>query len=93
MNTDYTKGIGIKALPASIKNSKILSLENLAKLAELPAVPVIEPSFNDNNLKNIIQYYSIDPDEMEKELHLYADKLLESGKVHEAWQVLLVQAY
>jgi hypothetical protein len=30
---------------------------------------------------------------MEKELHLYADKLLESGKVHEAWQVLLVQAY
>jgi hypothetical protein len=26
---------------------------------------------------------------MEKELHLYAKKLLEAGKTKEAWQVLL----
>jgi hypothetical protein len=26
---------------------------------------------------------------MEKEIHLYAAKLLEEGKVSEAWQVLL----
>ncbi len=45
--------------------------------------------FEDEKLKNIFQYYSTDPDEMEKELHLYAATLLDEGKVNEAWQVLL----
>lgn len=85
--------IGIKALPDSIRNSAILTVENLMQLAELPAIPLIQPFFKDNNLTNIIQYYSINPQEMEKELHLYAIKLLENGRVQEAWQVLLVQAY
>ena len=49
----------------------------------------IDPAFNDDRLKNIIQYYSINPDEMEKELHIYAKELLDAGKVNEAWQVLL----
>jgi hypothetical protein len=52
-------------------------------------MPIIEPSFDDTHLKNIIQYYSLNPDEMEKELHAYAKKLLAEGKVKEAWQVLL----
>ena len=30
---------------------------------------------------------------MEKELHLYAGKLLDEGKVKEAWQVLLALAW
>jgi hypothetical protein len=34
----------------------------------------------------------MNPDEMEKELHLYAKKLLAEGKVKEAWQVLLAGA-
>jgi hypothetical protein len=50
---------------------------------------VIDPSFADDRLKNIIQYYSISPAEMEKELHLYASELLGEGKVSEAWQILL----
>jgi len=52
-------------------------------------MPVIEPSFDDNHLKQIIQYYSVNPDEMEKELHSYAKKLLDQDKIKEAWQVLL----
>jgi hypothetical protein len=51
--------------------------------------PVIDPSFDDDHLKQITQYYSVSPDEMEKELHSYAKKLLDEGKVTEAWQVLL----
>jgi flavin reductase (DIM6/NTAB) family NADH-FMN oxidoreductase RutF len=82
-------GIGIDALPGSIRNSKILSGNNLAQLANVNEMPVIEPSFDDAHLKNIIQYYSVDPDEMEKELHTYAKNLLAEGKVKEAWQVLL----
>ena len=82
-------GIGVDALPVSIRNSKILTGSNLGQLANVNEMPVIDPSFDDAHLKNIIQYYSVNPDEMEKELHAYAKKLLDDGKVKEAWQVLL----
>lgn len=81
-------GIGIDALPAAIRNSKILTGNNLGQLANVHEMPVIDPSFDDNHLKQIIQYYSINPEEMEIELHAYAGKLLEEGKVKDAWQVL-----
>lgn len=82
-------GIGVDALPINIRISKILTGNNLGQLANVEEMPVIDPSFDDSRLKDIIQYYSVDPNEMEKELHLYAKKLLDEGKVYEAWQVLL----
>ena len=82
-------GIGVDALPETIRNSKILTGNDLGHLANIKEMPVIDSSFDDEHLKNIIQYYSISPDDMEKELHAYAKKLLGEGKVKEAWQVLL----
>jgi len=82
-------GIGVDALPESIRNSDILTGNDLGHLANVREMPIIEPSFDDSHLKNIIQYYSLNPDDMEKELHAYAKKLLAEGKVREAWQVLL----
>lgn len=82
-------GMGVDALPLSVRNSKILSGNNLGQLANLHEMPVIDPAFTDDRLKHIIQYYSLNPEEMEKELHQYAKHLLEEGKVKEAWQVLL----
>ena len=82
-------GIGVDALPAAIRNSKILSGNNLGQLANVHEMPVINAGFDDPHLKQIIQYYSINPDEMEKELHLYAKKLLEENRINDAWQVLL----
>ena len=85
-------GIGFDALPASIRNSKILNGNQLGQLANVHEMPVVEPSYEDAHLKNIIQYYSINPVELEKEIHLHAAKLLDQGKVHDAWQVLLADA-
>jgi hypothetical protein len=82
-------GIGIDALPAHIRNSKILTGNDLARLANLQAIPDIDPAFYDDRVKNIFQYYSINPDEMEKELHAYAKELLNRNLVDNAWQVLL----
>ncbi len=82
-------GIGVDALPAAIRNSTILTGNNLGQLANVQEIPLIDPSFDDARLKDIIQYYGINPDEMEKELQSYAKKLLDDGKVKEAWQVLL----
>lgn len=82
-------GIGIDALPSGIRNSNILTGNNLGQLANVHQQPVVDPAFEDEHLKNIFQYYSITPDEMEKELHHHAKTLLDKGKVQEAWQVLL----
>jgi flavin reductase (DIM6/NTAB) family NADH-FMN oxidoreductase RutF len=82
-------GIGIDALPPAVRQSKYLTGNHLAQLANVHEWPSINPAFHDEKLKNIIQYFSINPEEMEKELHTYAKSLLEEGKVAEAWQVLL----
>ena len=82
-------GIGVDALPANVRLSKFLTGNHLGQLANVHELPVIDPSFEDNNLKNIFQYYSLSPDEMEQELHRYAASLLSENKVKDAWQVLL----
>jgi flavin reductase (DIM6/NTAB) family NADH-FMN oxidoreductase RutF len=82
-------GIGVDALPENIRQSKILTGNDLGHLANVHEMPVINPGFDDAHLKQIIQYYSINPEEMEKELHLYAQKLLKQGDTEAAWQVLL----
>lgn len=82
-------GVGVDALPAHVRNSHILSGNDLGQLANVHEMPVIDAAFNDDHLKQIIQYYSVSPEEMEKELHSYAKKLLQQGKVQDAWQVLL----
>jgi len=85
-------GIGMDALPDPIRNSKVLSGNHLGQLANVHELPVVDAAFEDQQLKNIFQYYAINPDEMERELHLYAAALLDEGKVREAWQVLLALA-
>lgn len=82
-------GIGVDALPEGIKHSKTLSGNDLGQLANIQNLPIVDPSFEDEKLKNIIQYFSVNPIEMENELHLYAKELLEKGNVNAAWQVLL----
>jgi len=82
-------GIGVDALPASIRNSNILTGNHLGQLANVKEEPFVDPTFHDDRLKNIIQYYSINPTEMEKELHIYAAELLNQNKAANAWQILL----
>ncbi len=82
-------GIGVESLPENIRNSKILSGNDLGQLANVSEMPIVDATFSDVRLKEIIQYYSMSPDEMEKELHHYAKQLLSKGCVREAWQILI----
>ncbi|MFN9710983.1 MAG: flavin reductase family protein [Bacteroidota bacterium] len=82
-------GIGMDALPDSIRYSKVLSGNHLGQLANVHEYPKIDPAFHDDRLKQIIQYYSVNPDEMDKELHQYAKELLDKGSISDAWQILL----
>lgn len=82
-------GIGIDALPDAIRNSKILTGNDLGMLANVSMIPNVDPAYTDDRLKQIFQYYSVSPDEMERELHRYAHELLEQRNEASAWQVLL----
>lgn len=82
-------GIGIDQLPESIRTSQVLTGNDLGMLANVHEMPVIDPSFSDDKVKHIFQYYAVSPAEMEHELHKYAATLLRAGQVTQAWQVLL----
>ncbi|NCT94337.1 MAG: flavin reductase family protein [Chitinophagaceae bacterium] len=82
-------GIGIDQLPESVRNSTILTGNHLGMLANVAAFPEIDPAFADDQVKQIFQYFSVNPVEMEKELHHYAAALLDAGDIAKAWQVLL----
>jgi flavin reductase (DIM6/NTAB) family NADH-FMN oxidoreductase RutF len=69
-------GIGFDQLPISIRNSKVLSGNDLARLANVEKLP---------DFKNLA---SLSPPN-EEELHLSAKRLLAEGKIDEAWKVLL----
>ncbi|MFX6011284.1 hypothetical protein ABTE87_21575, partial [Acinetobacter baumannii] len=76
-------------LPESIRTSNILSGNDLGMLANVNEMPVIDNTFEDDKLKNIMHYFSVNPQSMEKEIHLYAKELLQQNEVEKAWQVLL----
>jgi len=82
-------GIGIDHLPQGIRHSKWLTGNHLGMLANVTAIPEVDPAFHDDTVNNIFQYYSLTPDTMEQELHRYAAQLLEQQQVAAAWQVLL----
>jgi flavin reductase (DIM6/NTAB) family NADH-FMN oxidoreductase RutF len=82
-------GIGIDSLPEGIRKSTILTGNHLGLLGNVHDLPEVNPAYEDDRLKSIIQYYSVNPHEMEKELHHYAAELLNSNHVDAAWQVLL----
>lgn len=83
-------GIGVDALPQSIRNSKVLSGNDIGMLANVNEMPTVDVNFEDDKMKNIMQYFSVNPASMENEIHLYVKELLEKGEVDKAWQVLLL---
>jgi len=89
MKPNTKLGIGIDMLPPSIRNSHILNGNSLGMLANVSEIPSINPGFHDERLTQIIQYYSISPEEMESELHSYAQQLLQINNIDAAWQILL----
>ena len=85
-------GVGMDALPAAIRNSHILTGNDLGLLANSTEIPVVTPSIDDERLKMILQDYSNDETLLQQALHQYAKDLLTRHEVDQAWQVLLTEA-
>jgi len=82
-------GIGVDALPEAIRHSKTLTGNHLGQLANVNELPAIDAAFENEKLKQIVQYFNLDPHEMEIETHKLAASLLNAGNIDDAWQVLL----
>lgn len=75
-------GIGVDALPQKIRNSSVLTGNNIGQLGNVDKLPSKEEvlAYKGEFLKNISG---------EQEIHTVAKKLLDEGKVLEGWKVLL----
>jgi hypothetical protein len=69
-------GIGFDQLPEEVRNSKILSGNDLARLANVETIHTAESQ-------------AISGNHNEEAQHLLAKKLLAEGKIEEAWKALL----
>jgi|SRR5690625_1361970 len=79
-------GMGVDQLPENIRKSKILTGNDLAKLAGIekqPDLETVEQFINENNLEEFINNSTIE------EVHVRAQKYLNENEIYEAWSILL----
>ncbi|WP_129021911.1 flavin reductase family protein [Edaphocola flava] len=82
-------GVGIDQLPLHIRQSDVLSGNDLGLLGNSTSIPVVADMQNDERLIEILKDYRSEPSTLKNALHTYAKELLAKGKVDDAWQVLL----
>jgi len=78
-------GIGVDALPAAIRNSKVLTGNDLGKLGNVTHLPA------DEDIKTYKASLN-KKTQSKEELHTEAKRLLEQNQVEEAWKLLLSEA-
>jgi len=85
-----TLGIGVDAIPFAIRDSKVLTGNNLGQLGNVEVLPSAEEieayklSEGINGLLNA--------DDAEMQTHIKAKQLLDEGRVMDAWKVLLAKS-
>ena len=90
-----TLGIGIDALPAGVRNSYVLTgndLGMLGNIEQLPALEEIEELRQDAEVKEIMDATIGDANNRQRELHELARQWLQQGKVTDALKVLLLES-
>lgn len=88
-----TMGIGVDAIPYAIRNSKVLTGNNLGQLGNVEALPTDESIDNYSQspeIKELLDATLGDSQTRETQLHLKAKQLLDEDRVDEAWRVLLM---
>ena len=86
-----TLGIGVDQLPASVRNSTVLTGNDLGMLGGITQLPD-ETTVNEYKLTELADMfidYENDAKVLELKLHERAHSLLEQSQVNEAWMTLL----
>lgn len=87
-----TLGMGVDSLPESIRNSKILTGNDLGLLGNTEKMPEEEHQQQYENREDVKNFFSVlagDPENLTNAVHLAAHKLLSDNKVNEAWMLLM----
>ena len=86
-------GIGYDQLPQHIRNSHILSGNDLAKLANVESLPSMEDVEKFKENKDLVKILKSSGDEKQtrENLHYHCKKLLQENKVLYAWCTLLIE--
>lgn len=85
-------GMGVDAMPESIRNSTVLTGNDLGLLGmqpELPSPEAIAEFASQPNVKELLKDHAKNPKQVERILHKNAHALLESGNTEDAWKMLL----
>lgn len=88
-----TLGIGVDALPATVRNSKVLTGNDLGMLGNvevLPSADEIDAIGFSANVKDILDATIGDSSTRERELHELAHQLLMVGNVNDALKIVLL---
>ena len=86
-------GIGIDNIPSRIRNSYILSGNDLGMLGNvesLPSAEDVDKYKRDNQHVNEIAFFNNEDEDAREALHYHAKKLLKKGLVNDAWKTLLI---
>ncbi|MFM7015470.1 MAG: flavin reductase family protein [Bacteroidota bacterium] len=87
-----TLGIGVDQLPVFIKNSKILTGNDLGMLGNTENIPT-ETEINEfksrEDVKNFLSSLEGDSENLTTAVHIAAHKLLSDNKIHDAWLLLM----
>jgi flavin reductase (DIM6/NTAB) family NADH-FMN oxidoreductase RutF len=84
-----TLGIGVDSIPSFIRNSNVLTGNNLGlsgNIEKLPSIDECIEYINENRIEQLIDSKEMDKTET---VHQLAKKYLEMNKVKEAWMILL----
>ena len=86
-------GIGYDQLPQHIRNSNILSGNDLAKLANVESLPSMEDVEKLKGNKDLVKILksSVDEEQTRENLHYHCKKLLQENNVLDAWSTLLIE--
>lgn len=85
-------GIGVDQLPESIKESEILTGNDLGKLGlieQLPSGEEVNAFRQSQKVSSLFDTYKNNPVELEKQIHKNAHQLLSADNVEDAWKLLL----
>ena len=86
-------GIGVDNIPLRIRNSYILSGNDLGMLGNVESIPSVEEvdSYKEENytIKEILNF-TVEDEKARENLHYKAKELLKKGRVNEAWKTLLI---
>jgi flavin reductase (DIM6/NTAB) family NADH-FMN oxidoreductase RutF len=88
-----TMGIGVDSLPATIRNSTVLTGNNLGQLGNVEALPSdedVEAFSQTDEMKELFDATIGDSHTRTMHQHLKAKHLLDDGRVTDAWKVLLM---